>query len=205
MQDLNDVRRRAHTAALRAIAIEAEAVRALGDRIDSRFDAGVSLILQRSGRVVVSGLGKTGHIGRKLAATLASTGTPSFFIHAAEALHGDSGMAHEDDIAILISNSGSTHEVCAFGRMLKARGIPVIALVGRLDSDLAAMADVALDVSAKEEADPLNLAPTASAVAAMAMGDALASALMAARGFGSDEFAERHPGGALGAALRDGE
>ena len=203
--DLSEVRRRAHTAALRAIAIEAAAVSALGDRIDARFDAAISLMLERSGRVVVSGLGKTGHIGRKLAATLASTGTPAFFIHAAEALHGDSGMAHEDDVAILISNSGSTQEVCAFGRMLKDRGIPIIALVGRPDSELASIATISLDVSAKEEADPLNLAPTASAVAALAMGDALACALMAARGFGSEDFAKRHPGGALGAALKDGE
>jgi arabinose-5-phosphate isomerase len=197
-----DAHERAHAAALEAIEVEAKAVAVLAERIGSEFDGAVSLILGRRGRVIVSGLGKTGHIGRKLAATLASTGTTAFFIHAAEALHGDSGMAHEDDVAILISNSGTTAEVCGFGRMLKTRGIPIIAMTGRLDSELAGLADITLDVSVVREGDPLNLAPTASTVAALAMGDALACGLMAARGFGSEDFAARHPGGALGASLR---
>lgn len=202
MDASKDVLKQARAAALESIAIEVESVAAMAERIGREFDAAVDLILKRQGRLVVSGLGKSGHVGRKMAATFASTGTVSFFIHAGEALHGDAGMVHEDDTVILISNSGTTAEVCQFARMLRHRDVPIIALTGRVDSELGRVAEVTLDVSVKREADPLNLAPTASTVAVMAMGDALACALMAARGFRDEDFAKHHPGGALGAAAR---
>jgi len=161
----------------------------------------VQLILARSGRVVVTGIGKSGHIGRKIAATLASTGTPAYFVHAAEAAHGDLGMITPDDVVIALSNSGSSEEVLTIVPLVKRRGASLIALTGNAASPLARAADVHLDAAVAEEACPLNLAPTASTTAALAFGDALAVALLDARGFSADDFAHAHPGGALGRRL----
>ena len=153
------------------------------------------------GRVVVSGIGKSGHIARKIAATLASTGTPAFFVHPAEASHGDLGMVTRDDVFIALSNSGSTEELLRIVPLIKRMGAGLVALTGRADSPLAMLADVHLYAGAGREACPLNLAPTASTTAALALGDALAVALLEARGFGSDDFARSHPGGMLGRQL----
>ncbi|GHJ47917.1 hypothetical protein Cs7R123_52590 [Catellatospora sp. TT07R-123] len=180
---------------------EAEAISALVERLGEEFGAVVDLILACQGRVIVSGLGKSGLIGRKIAATLASTGTPTHFVHAAEALHGDSGMVAPADVLIALSASGETAEVCAFARMVAVRGCQVVALTGRPKSTLGAIAGFTLDVTVDREADPLNVAPTASTTATLAMGDALASALMVRRGFTSEEFAGFHPGGTLGRLL----
>lgn len=180
---------------------EAASVAALSDRLGAGFLAVVDRILDCQGRVVITGLGKSGIIGRKIAATLASTGTPATFVHAAEALHGDSGMVTGADVVIAISASGETAEVCAFAQMLNVRGIPVVALVGRTASTLCAGAAHVLDVSVPREADPLGLAPTASTTATLAMGDALAAALMVRRGFTARDFAVFHPGGSLGRQL----
>ena len=160
-----------------------------------------SCALPPRGRVVVSGLGKSGHVANKIAATLASTGTPAFFLHAAEASHGDLGMVTRGDVVLAISNSGETAEMLALLPHLRRLGVPVIAMTGNAASTLARAATVHLDVSVSEEACPLNLAPTASTTAALAMGDALATALLEARGFTSEDFARSHPGGALGRKL----
>jgi arabinose-5-phosphate isomerase len=188
-------------AARRALEIESRSIGVLAQRIGSELTAAVELLMSTSGRVVVSGLGKSGHVGRKIAATLASTGTPAFFVHATEALHGDAGMLTGEDVGILISNSGETAEVCQFGALLLARGIPVIAMTGQPGSTLARLAAVHLMVAVEREADPLDLAPTASTTAVMAMGDALAAALMVMRDFRHEDFAMRHPGGSLGQRL----
>lgn len=180
---------------------EAEAITALVERLGDEFGAVVEAILACRGRVIVSGLGKSGLIGRKIAATLASTGTPTHFVHAAEALHGDSGMVTPADLLIAMSASGETAEVCAFARMVAARGTQVVALTGQPKSTLGAIAGHTLDVTVDREADPLNVAPTASTTATLAMGDALASALMVRRGFTSHDFAGFHPGGSLGRRL----
>lgn len=180
---------------------EAEAVAALVARLDSGFLAVVDAIMQCRHRVVISGLGKPGLIGRKIAATLASTGTPTIFVHAAEALHGDSGMVSPGDVVIALSASGETVEICQFAQMVTARGVPVVALTGSPDSTLGRLAKYVLDVSVVREADPLNLAPTASTTATLAMGDALASALVVRRGFTEKDFAGLHPGGSLGRRL----
>ena len=184
-----------------ALRIEANAVLALIDRIDGEFTRAVALILESHGRVIVSGVGKTGHIGRKLAATLASTGTPSYFVHASEAAHGDLGMITREDVVIAISNSGKSDELLTIVPLVKRQGGKIIAITGNPASPLALDADVHLDASVAEEACPLNLAPTASTTAALAMGDALAVALLDARGFSEADFARSHPGGSLGRRL----
>ncbi|MGZ8267574.1 MAG: KpsF/GutQ family sugar-phosphate isomerase [Burkholderiales bacterium] len=181
--------------------IEAKAISDLIDRLDSRFTEAVRVILERRGRVVVSGMGKSGHIARKIASTLASTGTPAFFLHPAEASHGDLGMVLRGDVFIALSNSGESAELLSIVPLLKRQGAKLIAFTGNPASSLAVEADVHLYASAEKEACPLNLAPTASTTAALALGDALAVALMHAKGFTRDEFARSHPGGALGRRL----
>ena len=187
--------------ARRVLAIEADAVRALIDRLDERFLAAVSLILDCRGRVVVSGIGKSGHIARKVASTLASTGTPAYFLHPAEAIHGDLGMIQPDDVFIGISHSGESEELLRIIPLIKRQGAKLIALTGHQASTLAREADTHLDAGVAQEACPLNLAPTASTTAALALGDALAVALLDARGFSADDFARSHPGGTLGRRL----
>lgn len=187
--------------ARRVLTIEAAAVAALVDNIDEHFSRAVSLVLDAPGRVIVTGIGKTGHIGRKLAATLSSTGTPAYFVHAAEAAHGDLGMITPNDIVIAVSNSGSSQELLTILPMVKRQGARLIAITGNPNSPLAREADAHLNAGVAEEACPLNLAPTASTTAALAMGDALAVALLQARGFGETDFARSHPGGALGRRL----
>ena len=194
---------RAHTLALaRAVlATEANAIIALSARLGAPFLAAVSLMLACRGRVVVSGIGKSGHVARKIAATLASTGTPAFFVHPAEASHGDLGMITPDDIVLMLSNSGETDELVSLTPHLKRQGACLIALTGNEQSSLAQAADVHLDAAVDVEACPLGLAPTASTTAALALGDALAVALLDARGFSVEDFARSHPGGALGRRL----
>ena len=181
--------------------IEADAVRALRDQLDGGFVQAVALLLGCRGRVVVSGIGKSGHIARKIAATLASTGTPAFFVHPAEASHGDLGMVTSDDVFIGISYSGESEELVAILPLVKRIGAKLIAITGRAGSSLGTLADVNLNAAVSKEACPLNLAPTASTTAALALGDALAVAVLDARGFGSEDFARSHPGGALGRKL----
>jgi arabinose-5-phosphate isomerase len=187
--------------ARKVLAIEAEAVTGLISRLDQRFLDAVSLILACRGRVVVSGVGKSGHVARKIASTMASTGTPAFFVHAAEAGHGDLGMITRDDVVLALSNSGESDELLTIIPMIKRQGAKLIAVTGNPDSALAKEADVHLDASVPQEACPLNLAPTASTTAALALGDALAIALLDARGFSEHDFARAHPGGALGRKL----
>jgi arabinose-5-phosphate isomerase len=181
--------------------IEAEAVLGLKDRVGPSFVDAVRKILEVRGRVVVMGMGKSGHVGRKIAATLASTGTPAMFVHPAEASHGDLGMIKSVDLVLAISNSGEVEELTVILPVVKRQGVPLIAMTGRADSTLGRHADIVLDAGVSKEACPLNLAPTASTTAQMAMGDALAVALLDARGFGSEDFARSHPGGALGRKL----
>ena len=183
------------------IAIEASSVAALGERIDANFLRAVELLLACRGRVVVSGLGKSGHIARKIAATLASTGTPALFVHAAEAAHGDLGMVTRDDVFIAMSYSGESDELLTIVPLIKREGTPMIAITGKPASTLAKYADVHLDCHVDKEACPLNLAPTSSTTAMLALGDALAVACLDARGFGAEDFARSHPGGALGRKL----
>jgi arabinose-5-phosphate isomerase len=181
--------------------IEASAVAALARRLDGRFVAAVQCVLGSSGRVVVMGMGKSGHVGRKIAATLASTGTPAMFVHPAEASHGDLGMITSQDVVLGISNSGESEELTVLLPLMKRMGVPLIAMTGRATSSLARHADHLLDTSVEKEACPHNLAPTASTTAQLAMGDALAMALLDARGFKAEDFARSHPGGALGRKL----
>ena len=181
--------------------IEAAAVLGLKERLGPSFPAAVQKILDVRGRVVVMGMGKSGHVGRKIAATLASTGTPAMFVHPAEASHGDLGMIKAVDLVLAISNSGEVEELTTILPVVKRQGVPLIAITGRSDSTLARHADIVLDAGVEKEACPLNLAPTASTTAQMAMGDALAVALLDARGFGTEDFARSHPGGALGRKL----
>ncbi|PUE33386.1 SIS domain-containing protein [Limnohabitans sp. Jir72] len=181
--------------------IEAAALLGLKARLDERFLKAVDMMLAVQGRVVVTGMGKSGHIGRKIAATLASTGTPAMFVHPAEASHGDLGMIKTVDMVLGISNSGESDELVAILPVLKRQGVPLIAMTGGLSSSLARHADVVLDTSVEKEACPLNLAPTASTTAQLAMGDALAVALLDARGFKPEDFARSHPGGSLGRKL----
>ena len=192
---------RAVALARRVLRIEADAVAALGARVGEEFERAVEIILARHGRVIVTGVGKSGHIGRKLAATLASTGTPAYFVHAAEAAHGDLGMITPEDVVIALSNSGSSEELLTIVPLVKRQGARLIAMTGKPDSPLAREADAHLDAGVGEEACPLNLAPTASTTAALALGDALAVALLDARGFAAEDFARSHPGGALGRRL----
>ena len=181
--------------------IEAAALLGLKARLDERFLKAVDMMLGVQGRVVVTGMGKSGHIGRKIAATLASTGTPAMFVHPGEASHGDLGMIKTVDVVLGISNSGESDELVAILPVLKRQGVPLIAMTGGLSSSLARHAEVVLDTSVEKEACPLNLAPTASTTAQLAMGDALAVALLDARGFKPEDFARSHPGGSLGRKL----
>jgi len=185
----------------RVLEIEARAIAALVDRLDERFAKAVDLLHRCPGKVVVSGMGKSGLIGQKIAATLASTGTPAFFVHPADGIHGDLGMLAKQDALLAISNSGETEEVIKLLPFMKRLNIPIIALTGRTQSTLAKNSDVVLDVSVSEEACPLGLAPTSSTTAALAMGDAVAIALLQKRGFKEEDFAQFHPGGALGRRL----
>ncbi len=185
----------------RALAIEARAVEGLLTRLDGRFAAACQVCLDCLGRVVVTGMGKSGHIARKIAATLASTGTPAFFLHPAEASHGDLGMITRGDAVLALSNSGETPELLLLLPHLKRLAVPLIVMAGKTDSTLGRAATVAVDVSVPEEACPLNLAPTASTTATLAMGDALAVAVLEARGFTKLDFARSHPGGTLGRQL----
>jgi arabinose-5-phosphate isomerase len=184
-----------------ALRIEARAVAALVDRLGADFESACRMLLACTGRVVVSGVGKSGHVGGKIAATLASTGTPAFFLHAAEAGHGDLGMVAKGDVVLAISYSGETAELLTILPLFKRMGAPLIAMTGNPQSTLAREADAHLDVSVPAEACPLNLAPTASTTATLAMGDALAVALLKHRGFTEADFARSHPGGALGRRL----
>jgi len=185
----------------RVLAIEARAVQVLIDRLDERFVQAVDVLYQCKGKVIVSGMGKSGLIGQKIAATLASTGTPSFFLHPAEGVHGDLGMIARRDAMIAISNSGETQEVLQLLPFVKRMNLPVVALTGRTTSTLGKISDVVLDISVSEEACPMGLAPTASTTATLAMGDALALALLRKRGFKQEDFAQFHPGGTLGRRL----
>jgi arabinose-5-phosphate isomerase len=186
---------------LAVIETEAQAVFELTQRIDERFEQACTLLLACEGRIVVTGMGKSGHIGKKIAATFASTGTPAFYMHPGEASHGDFGMITKQDIVLAISHSGNTHELITLMPLLKRLGIPLISLTGHQNSTLALAATVNLDVSIQQEACPLGLAPTTSTTVALVMGDALAIALLQARGFTVDDFARSHPGGALGKKL----
>ena len=181
--------------------IEAKALIGLKSRLDSRFSHAVHMMLNVQGRVVVTGMGKSGHIGSKIAATLASTGTPAMFVHPGEASHGDLGMIKAVDVVLAISNSGESDELVSILPVLKRLGVPLIAMTGGMSSALAQHADVVLDSSVSKEACPLNLAPTASTTAQLALGDALAVALLDARGFKAEDFARSHPGGSLGRRL----
>ncbi|AKJ94201.1 MULTISPECIES: KpsF/GutQ family sugar-phosphate isomerase [Thioalkalivibrio] len=187
--------------ALAVLNDEAEAVRNLAQRIDDRFLEACRCILACKGRVIVTGMGKSGHIGSKLAATLASTGTPAFFVHPGEASHGDLGMITREDVVIALSNSGETDEIITILPLIRRLGVPLIAMTGNPGSRLGADATVHLDVSVEREACPLGLAPTSSTTAALAMGDALAVAVLDARGFTANDFARSHPGGRLGRRL----
>ncbi|MBI6703779.1 KpsF/GutQ family sugar-phosphate isomerase [Pseudomonas viridiflava] len=187
--------------AQRTIRLEIEAVEGLLSRLDADFVRACEMILASKGRVVVVGMGKSGHIGNKIAATLASTGTTSFFVHPAEASHGDMGMITRDDIILALSNSGTTNEIVTLLPLIKRLGIRMISLTGNPESTLAKAADVNLNVQVEHEACPLNLAPTSSTTATLVMGDALAVALLEARGFTAEDFAFSHPGGALGRRL----
>ncbi len=187
--------------AKRVLRIEADAVSALTEKLNSDFERAVELIYNSKGRVVVTGMGKSGLVGKKIAATLASTGTPAFFLHPAEASHGDLGMVTSDDVVIAISNSGETEELINLIPFLKRFNVGLISLTGNPDSTLSRVADVTIDVSVKEEACPLGIVPTASTTATMAMGDAIAVALLIKRGFKEEDFAFFHPGGSLGKKL----
>ncbi len=201
------------TSAQRTIRMESAAVATLEARIDTQFDTACELLLATRGRVIVTGMGKSGHIARKIAATLASTGTPAHFVHPAEASHGDMGMITRQDSVIALSNSGNSPEIITLLPLLKRLGIPLISMTGRPRSPLAQASDAHLDTGVEVEACPLDLAPTSSTTTALVMGDALAIALLEARGFTAEDFAFSHPGGALGKKLllkvqdlmRDGE
>lgn len=186
---------------LAVIETEAQAVFELTQRIDERFEAACKLLLTCKGRVVVTGMGKSGHIGKKIAATFSSTGTPAFFMHPGEACHGDLGMITRQDIVFAISNSGNTHEIITLLPLLKRLEVPLIALSGNPESTLAKVATINIDMSIRQEACPLGLAPTTSTTVSLVMGDAIAISLLQARGFSAEDFALSHPGGALGKRL----
>lgn len=192
---------RAIALAQQTLDIEAQALVEMRQRVGEAFAKAVDRVLHCTGRVVVMGMGKSGHVGRKIAATLASTGTPAMFVHPAEASHGDLGMVTAHDVVLAISNSGEVDELTAILPAIKRLGVPVIAMTGRAQSTLAKHADVVLDNAVAKEACPLNLAPTASTTAQLALGDALAVALLDARGFKEEDFARSHPGGSLGRKL----
>lgn len=184
--------------AKRVFTIESRAVEALVDKLDDQFSAAVQIIWDCTGRIIVTGIGKSGVIGQKMSATFSSTGTPSFFLHPAEAIHGDLGMVTKDDVVICLSKSGNTNEISAIIPALKKIGVPIITLTGNLRSSLSDRSDIVLNVSVDTEACPNDLAPTASTIAMLAMGDALAVALLEQRGFRKEDFAFLHPGGSLG-------
>jgi len=200
-KSIADIKQTYRDSALRAIKIEKDAIAALSDRIDDHFVRACEVIMACKGRVVVTGMGKSGHIGNKIAATLASTGTPSFFVHPGEASHGDLGMITGQDVVIALSNSGNTSEVVTILPLIRRMGAPLISMTGNSDSTLAKEAVANLDVSVALEACPLGLAPTSSTTATLVMGDALAVALLEARGFSAEDFAFSHPGGSLGRRL----
>jgi arabinose-5-phosphate isomerase len=187
--------------ARRVLETEAEAVRSLVDRLDHRFEQAVGLVESCRGRVVVTGMGKSGLVGKKLAATLAATGTPALFLHPADGVHGDLGMLVKGDLVVALSNSGETEELLALVPAIKRLAVPLVLLTGRPVSRLAQHADLVLDVSVREEACPMNLTPTSSAAAALALGDALAIAVLTRRGLGPDDMARLHPGGTIGRGL----
>ncbi len=190
-------------AAERLLSLEAQALTSLTTRLDSGFEYAVNTVLKARGHVVVTGLGKSGLIGAKIAASLASTGTPAFFVHAADALHGDVGAVTQRDVLIAISKSGTTVEVVKFAQLCRERSCVVIAMSGDSHSALAQTADAVIDITVDSEADPIGLAPTSSTIVTLAMGDALVAALMEARSFSAAEFSLNHPAGALGAASRE--
>lgn len=185
------------TLARKVLVTEADAVRALADRLDDRFIAAVALVRDCRGRVILTGMGKSGIVCRKIAATLSSTGSPAYFVHPAEAVHGDLGMIQRDDVVIALSHSGETEELTRLLETLKRMGAPLIAMTGNPASTLARAATVVLDCSVSEEACPMNLVPTASTTAALALGDALAMTVLVEKGFSPDDFADLHPGGGL--------
>jgi len=189
------------TLARKVLQIEAAAILELVDRVDERFDKAVRLLLDCRGRVIVTGMGKSGIIARKISATLSSTGTPALFLHPAEAIHGDLGVLQADDVVVALSRSGETHEILRLLEAIKRLGARLLAITGDQHSTLANAADVALDCSVSEEACPMNLVPTASTTAALALGDALAMTLLVAKGFREEDFANLHPGGRLGKRL----
>jgi arabinose-5-phosphate isomerase len=191
---MTDLRRRA----ARVLELEAEAILALVSRLDQSFDAAVGLLERCRGRVIVTGMGKSGIIARKIAATLASTGTPAHFLHPAEGVHGDLGMVARGDVVVVLSNSGETDEILAIVPLLKRLAVPIALLTGNVQSVLARQCDVVIDVTVREEACPMSLTPTSSTTAALAMGDALAMALLERRGLGPEDYAALHPRGALG-------
>jgi arabinose-5-phosphate isomerase len=191
-------------AGLEALSLTADAIAALPQRCEAQLKAAAQLVLDRDATLIVTGLGKSGLVGAKLAATFASTGTVAYFVHAADALHGDAGMVTPNDVVLALSNSGETSEVVAFGRMVAARGVPVISITGcGGGSSLAKLATVVLDGGFEREGDPHNLVPSVSTSVCLALGDALAITLMAARGFGPNDFKLFHPGGSLGKQLSD--
>lgn len=201
--DLNEALvERSVEAARFAVETEIAELGGLLEKVEGHIKSCLGIFLACKGRVVITGLGKPGHIGAKISATLSSTGTPSSFMHAVESLHGDSGALLPGDVLLAISNSGETVEVCSLAMMAQEMGIPVISMVGRPKSTLSSYSDVVLNVGVWREADPLNLAPTSSTTVALALGDAIASALMAAREFTADDFAKRHPAGSLGKQLK---
>lgn len=201
MKNIEYAPEKALSSGRRTIQAEAQALMDLHDRLDNSFSNAIALLLDCQGRVVVMGLGKSGHIGRKISATLASTGTPSFFVHSGEAVHGDLGMVTGRDIVIAISYSGNSNELSTVLPVVRRLGTKVIAICGHPQSDLAKLCDVFLDASIQKEACPLNLAPTTSTTVALALGDALAVTCLEARNFGESDFARSHPGGALGRRL----
>lgn len=187
--------------ALDVLELEASAIQTLASRLNDKFVTACEWVLACSGRIIVMGIGKSGHVGRKVAATLASTGTPAFFVHAAEAMHGDLGMITADDVVVLISKSGETEEIIAFVPLLRRLGCKLIGMTGKVDSTIAGLVDVNLDITVEREACGLGLAPTTSTTVTMALGDALAVSVLRARGFSEDDFARSHPGGMLGRKL----
>ena len=189
------------TIARNVMKIESDTVKTLSDRVDDKFVEAVMILFSCKGRVIVIGIGKSGHIGQKVSSTMASTGTPSYFIHPGEAIHGDLGMITKEDMVLMISNSGETIELLQILPSIKQKKVPIIAITGRKKSILSKEANISLDASVEKEACTLNLAPTASTAAALAIGDALAIALLEYRGFKSDDFAKNHPGGTLGKRL----
>lgn len=201
MPNKNDHREQLRRLGLAVIETETDAISNLKQYIDENFIDACELMLQCKGKIVVIGMGKSGHIGNKIAATLASTGTPAFFVHPGEASHGDLGMITENDVALALSNSGETGEVLTILPIIKRLGVPLISITGNPASTLATMADAAIDASTHKEACPLGLAPTSSTTAALVMGDALAIALLEAKGFTEEDFALSHPGGSLGRRL----